>query len=104
MLQTIEEYRKYIEKDAALKEDSSRLMAGRNRLLRRHWRFLKGLRPYYEAHHGVEISDEALEAAVSMSVRYINDRFLPDKAIDLIDEAASKVQLAGFGTPKRMQT
>ena len=56
---------------------------------------LKGLRPYYEKHHGVEIQDEALEAAVKMSVRYINDRFLPDKAIDIIDEAASKVQLAG---------
>ena len=57
---------------------------------------LKGLRPYYEKHHGVQIEDEALQAAVSMSVRYINDRFLPDKAIDLIDEAASKVQLSGF--------
>lgn len=57
---------------------------------------LKGLRPYYEKHHGVEILDEALEAAVKMSVRYINDRFLPDKAIDIIDEAASKVQLAGY--------
>lgn len=51
---------------------------------------LKGLRPYYEKHHGVEILDEAIEAAVKMSVRYINDRFLPDKAIDIIDEAASK--------------
>ena len=57
---------------------------------------LKGLRPYYEKHHDVEILDEALEAAVKMSVRYINDRFLPDKAIDIIDEAASKVQLAGY--------
>ena len=57
---------------------------------------MKGLRPYYERHHKVEILDEALEAAVKMSVRYINDRFLPDKAIDLIDEAASKVQLSGY--------
>ena len=56
----------------------------------------KRQRPYYERHHKVEISDEALEAAVKMSVRYINDRFLPDKAIDLIDEAASKVQLSGY--------
>ena len=60
------------------------------------YEILKGLRPYYERHHKVEISDEALEAAVKMSVRYINDRFLPDKAIDLIDEAASKVQLSGY--------
>ena len=60
------------------------------------YEILKGLRPYYERHHKVEILDEALEAAVKMSVRYINDRFLPDKAIDLIDEAASKVQLSGY--------
>ena len=57
---------------------------------------LKGLRPYYERHHKVEILDEAVEAAVKMSVRYINDRFLPDKAIDLIDEASSKIQLMGY--------
>ena len=57
---------------------------------------LKGLRPYYEKHHGVVIEDGALEAAVKMSVRYINDRFLPDKAIDIIDEAASKVQIGGY--------
>ena len=57
---------------------------------------MKGLRPYYEKHHGVRIEDEALEAAVRMSVRYINDRFLPDKAIDIIDEAASKVQLGSY--------
>ena len=59
-------------------------------------KILRGLRPYYEKHHGVEILDEALEAAVKMSIRYINDRFLPDKAIDIIDEASSKVQLAGY--------
>ena len=92
---TLEEYRKYIEKDAALErrfqpvtvEEPSEEDA---------YEILKGLRPYYERHHKVEISDEALEAAVKMSVRYINDRFLPDKAIDLIDEAASKVQLSGY--------
>ena len=92
---TLEEYRKYIEKDAALErrfqpvtvEEPSEDGA---------YEILKGLRPYYERHHKVEISDEALKAAVKMSVRYINDRFLPDKAIDLIDEAASKVQLAGY--------
>ncbi len=100
---TIEEYRKYIEKDAALERRFQPVMV-EEPTAEEALEILKGLRPYYEAHHGVEISDEALEAAVSMSVRYINDRFLPDKAIDLIDEAASKVQLAGFGTPKRMQT
>ena len=92
---TLEEYRKYIEKDAALErrfqpvtvEEPSKEEA---------YEILKGLRPYYERHHKVEILDEALEAAVKMSVRYINDRFLPDKAIDLIDEAASKVQLSGY--------
>ena len=59
---------------------------------------LKGLRPYYEKHHQVTITDEALQAAVKMSARYINDRFLPDKAIDLIDEASSKVRLLGLKT------
>ncbi len=56
--------------------------------------------PYYEEHHGVKIEEKALEAAVDMSVRYINDRFLPDKALDLIDEASSKVQLAGYKVPE----
>ncbi len=97
---TIEEYRKYIEKDAALERRFQPVMV-EEPTAEETLEILKGLRPYYEAHHGVEILDEALEGAVSMSVRYINDRFLPDKAIDLIDEAASKVQLAGFGTPKR---
>ncbi len=64
---------------------------------------LKGLRPYYEKHHGVKVEDEALEAAVKMSQRYINDRFLPDKAIDIIDEAASKVQLAGYQSVPEME-
>ena len=59
---------------------------------------LKGLRPYYEKHHRVSIEDSALEAAVQMSVRYINDRFLPDKAIDIIDEAAAKVRLKSYRT------
>lgn len=59
---------------------------------------LKGLRPYYEKHHGVTIEDEALEAAVKMSVRYINDRFLPDKAIDIIDEQRPKFSLAAIGS------
>lgn len=64
---------------------------------------LKGLRPYYEKHHGVEIQDEALEAAVKMSVRYINDRFLPDKAIDIIDEAASRFSLPDIIRPRKQK-
>ena len=63
---------------------------------------LRGLRPYYEQHHGVVIEDSAIEAAVKMAVRYINDRFLPDKAIDIIDEASSKVQLAGYQAPEQV--
>ena len=99
---TIEEYRKYIEKDAALERRFQPVMveepSEEETIL-----ILKGLRPYYEQHHSVEISDEAIEAAVAMSVRYIGDRFLPDKAIDVIDEASSKVQLAGFKKPKRLK-
>jgi len=95
---TLDEYRKYIEKDAALErrfqpvrveepdEDAAIKM-------------LYGLRDKYEAHHNVKISDDAVEAAVKMSSRYITDRFLPDKAIDLIDEAASKMRLATFTAP-----
>ena len=92
---TLEEYRKYIEKDAAL-ERRFQPVTVEEPSEEEAYESLKGLRPYYERHHKVEISDEALEAAVKMSVRYINDRFLPDKAIDLIDEAASKVQLSGY--------
>ena len=92
---TLEEYRKYIEKDAAL-ERRFQPVTVKEPSEEEAYEILKGLRPYYERHHKVEISDEALEAAVKMSVRYINDRFLPDKAIDLIDEAASKVQLSGY--------
>ena len=95
---TIEEYRKYIEKDSALerrfspinvpepsKEDTIQI--------------LNGLRDKYEAHHNVKITDEAINAAVELSSRYINDRFLPDKAIDLIDEAASKERLKAYTEP-----
>ncbi len=92
---TLEEYRKYIEKDAAL-ERRFQPVTVEEPSEEEAYEILKGLRPYYERHHKVEILDEALEAAVKMSVRYINDRFLPDKAIDLIDEAASKVQLSGY--------
>ena len=92
---TLEEYRKYIEKDAALERRFQPIIV-EEPTEEEAVEILKGLRPYYEKHHGVEILDEAIEAAVKMSVRYINDRFLPDKAIDIIDEAASKVQLAGY--------
>ncbi len=95
---TIEEYRKYIEKDAALERRFQPVMV-EEPTEEQAREILKGLRPYYEKHHGVEITDEALEAAVKMSVRYIHDRFLPDKAIDLIDEASSRVQLGGYRVP-----
>lgn len=92
---TLEEYRKYIEKDTAL-ERRFQPITVEEPTEEETLEILKGLRPYYERHHKVEIQDEVLEAAVKMSVRYINDRFLPDKAIDIIDEAASKVQLGGY--------
>ena len=92
---TLEEYRKYIEKDTAL-ERRFQPITVEEPTEEETLEILKELRPYYERHHKVEIQDEALEAAVKMSVRYINDRFLPDKAIDIIDEAASKVQLGGY--------
>ncbi len=96
---TLEEYRKYIEKDAALERRFQPVMVEEpdEKAARE---ILQGLRPYFEDHHGVTILDEAIDAAVKMSVRYINDRFLPDKALDLIDEASAKVQLSGFQAPK----
>ncbi|MDD4145907.1 MAG: ATP-dependent Clp protease ATP-binding subunit [Clostridia bacterium] len=98
---TIDEYRKYVEKDAALERRFQPIMVeepSKEDTLE----VLKGLRDLYEAHHRVKITDKALQAAVDFSVRYITDRFLPDKAIDLIDEAASKVRLQGFTTPPDM--
>ena len=92
---TLEEYRKYIEKDAAL-ERRFQPVTVEEPSEEETIEILKGLCPYYEKHHGVVIEDSALEAAVKMSERYINDRFLPDKAIDIIDEAASKVRLGGY--------
>ena len=92
---TLEEYRKYIEKDAALERRFQPVTVNEPSEAEA-LEILKGLRPYYEEHHGVLIEDEALEAAVKMSERYINDRFLPDKAIDIIDESAAKVQLRGY--------
>lgn len=97
---TQEEYRKYIEKDPAL-ERRFQPVHVEEPSEEETLEILKGLRPLYEKHHGVTISDEALEAAVKLSVRYINDRFLPDKAIDLIDEASARHQLGYFhaGSP-----
>lgn len=99
---TLEEYRKYIEKDAALERRFQPVTVDEP-TEEEAVAILKGLRPYYEKHHGVKIEDEALDAAVKMAVRYINDRFLPDKAIDIIDEAASKVQLAGYKSTPEME-
>lgn len=98
---TREEYRKYIEKDAALERRFQRVVVEEPRP-EEAVAILRGLRPYYERHHQVVIEDSAVEAAVSMSVRYVNDRYLPDKAIDLLDEASSKVQLAGYKVPEQM--
>ena len=95
---TVEEYRKYIENDAALVRRFQPVNV-EEPTKEQTFDILKGLRPYYEAHHGVRITDEALHAAVNMSTRYINDRYLPDKAIDLIDEASSKVQLGSASIP-----
>ena len=99
---TIEEYRKYIEKDSALErrfqpvkvDEPSESEAVE---------ILKGLKDKYEAHHKVKITDDSITAAVKMSARYITDRFLPDKAIDLIDEAASKVRLRAYVTPPEIK-
>ena len=89
---TIDEYRKYIEKDAAL-ERRFQPVTVEEPTPEQAVQILSGLRPYYEEHHKVKISDEALSEAVRLSERYINDRRLPDKAIDLIDEAASRIQI-----------
>ncbi len=99
---TIEEYRKYIEKDPALERRFQPVTVDEP-TPEEALEILKGLRSCYEDHHGVIIIDEALEAAVKMSERYINDRFLPDKAIDLIDEAASKKQLGGYKVPHNIE-
>lgn len=96
---TIDEYRKYIEKDAALERRFQPVMV-EEPSKEEAVEILKGLAPYYEKHHGAVIEESAIEAAVTMGIRYINDRFLPDKAIDLLDEATSKVQLAGYKTPE----
>ncbi len=98
---TLDEYRKYIEKDPAL-ERRFQQVAVEEPTPEEAVKILKGLRPKYEEHHKVTITDDALEAAVKLGSRYINDRFLPDKAIDLMDEAASKVALSIYkASPRR---
>ncbi len=99
---TLNEYRKFIEKDSALERRFSPVTVNepseKDTIL-----ILKGIRDKYEAHHNVKITDEAIESAVSLSVRYVNDRFLPDKAIDLIDEAASRARLKTFTEPDSLK-
>lgn len=99
---TINEYRKYIEKDAALERRFQPVKVGEP-TPEQAVQILKGLRDSYEAHHKVKITDEAINAAVTLSSRYIADRYLPDKAIDLIDEGASKVRLASLTSPDNVK-
>lgn len=95
---TLNEYRKYIEKDAALERRFSPVNVGEP-TPDETVEILEGIRDKYEAHHNVKITKEAIESAVKLSVRYINDRFLPDKAIDLVDEAASRVKMRNYTRP-----
>ena len=95
---TLNEYRKYIEKDSALERRFSPVTVGEP-TNEETIQILEGLRDKYEAHHNVKITENAIKAAVELSVRYINDRFLPDKAIDLIDEAASRVKMKTYTMP-----
>lgn len=100
---TIDEYRKHIEKDSALERRLQPIMV-EEPSIEDTIRILEGLRDRYEAHHGVKITDDALEAAAELSDRYITDRFLPDKAIDLIDEAASKLRVNNYIAPLELKT
>ena len=99
---TLDEYRKYIEKDAALERRFQPIQVDEP-TIEESIQILKGLRDRYEAHHRVSITDEAIDAAVKLSDRYISDRFLPDKAIDLIDESGSKVRLRSYTTPPNLK-
>lgn len=99
---TLDEYRKHIEKDAALERRFQPVMV-EEPTPEETLEILKGIRRKYEAHHQLEIDDSALEAAVKLSVRYINDRYLPDKAIDLVDEAASKLRILSSGEPESIR-
>ncbi len=99
---TLSEYRRYIEKDAALERRFQPILV-EEPSQEESIQILKGLRPRYEAHHKIEITDEAIESAVSLSCRYINDRFLPDKAVDLMDEAAAVLRLKKEMPPSEIQ-
>ncbi|WP_392486017.1 ATP-dependent Clp protease ATP-binding subunit [Haloimpatiens sp. FM7315] len=100
---TIDEYRKHIEKDAALERRFQPVTVGEPTKDETS-KILKGLRDKYEAHHGVKITDDAIEAAVNLSDRYITDRYLPDKAIDLIDEAGAKVRIENLTAPPDLKS
>ncbi|MCB2295843.1 ATP-dependent Clp protease ATP-binding subunit [Clostridium algoriphilum] len=100
---TIDEYRKHIEKDSALERRFQPIIVGEPSK-QEAIEILKGLRDKYEAHHRVKITDDALEAAVTLSHRYISDRFLPDKAIDLIDEAGAKVRIQNLTAPPNLKS
>ncbi len=99
---TLDEYRKHVEKDTALERRFQPVMVGEPSR-EESVEILKGLRDRYEAHHKVRITDEAIKAAVNLSDRYISDRFLPDKAIDLLDEAASRLRIMTYTTPPDMK-
>ncbi len=99
---TLNEYRKFIEKDSALERRFSPVTVSEPSE-KDTVQILKGIRDKYEAHHNVKITDEAIDAAVQLSVRYVNDRFLPDKAIDLIDEAASRARIKTFTEPDNLK-
>ena len=99
---TISEYRAHIEKDAALERRFQSVMVNEP-TAEESVQILMGLRDKYEAHHKLKITDEAIEAAVSLSKRYITDRFLPDKAIDLVDEAASRIRISAFTSPESLK-
>ena len=99
---TLNEYRKYIEKDSALERRFSPVIVGEP-TEEETIKILEGLQDKYEAHHNVKISKEAIKAAVDLSIRYINDRYLPDKAIDLMDEAASRVKMKTYTMPDNLK-
>ena len=98
---TLDEYRKFIEKDAALERRFQKIIVGEP-TVEATIAILRGLQEKYEVHHGVEITDPAIVAAAELSHRYITDRFLPDKAIDLIDEAAAKIKIEIDSKPEAM--
>ena len=98
---TLDEYRQYIEKDAALERRFQKVLVGEPSV-EDTIAILRGLQERYEIHHGIDITDPAIVAAAELSDRYITDRFLPDKAIDLIDEAASRIKMELDSKPEQM--